>query len=63
MLTCCKSDLLGADKLQAKRSFKVSFQELVFYGIDDMTDVVIAGCGCQKMAVQWIQLYVFSKSS
>ena len=25
MLTCCKSDLLGADKLQAKRSFKVSF--------------------------------------
>ena len=24
MLTCCKSDLLGADKLQEKRSFKVS---------------------------------------
>ena len=51
MLTCCKSDLLGADKLHAKRNLKVSFQGLVFEGNDDMTDVVIAGCGYQKMAV------------
>ena len=50
MLTCCKSDLLGADKLHAKRSFKV-FQGLVFEGNDDMTDVVIGECECQKMAV------------
>ena len=56
MLTCCKSDLLGADKLQAK-SFKVDSGTGVS-GTDDMTDIVIAEYGCQKMAALDPDLFV-----
>jgi hypothetical protein len=41
-----------------------SFRGLVFEGNDDMTDVVIAGCGYQKMAALDQVLFViqiFSK--